>query len=212
MSALREMIVGNINSFKQTPAMVQVIENLSDRDEKLIVLNNSSLLREKVTTTKSPKYLCFSAKEGPITSSDCFVVTGTQQNSDFKVIDKTDNKIKSTVSLDSALEVELQQLGDLVYVLIGKIEDTVVVEAAIEDEDYSRVVLNPSISNQADVGDGYSWFDLWMTKMTRGIELNRFSEAQGRRQKEWRKSRPQSQGLSRISASANSQSWSFLGE
>jgi hypothetical protein len=146
------MIVANINSFVGESDLADKISKLPETKKKLVILNNSFLFRDKTKTIKSEKYLCFTAKTEPVTVTDCFVIMGPQLKSDYQFWDSDDDRIKGRTPLSAAVEKELSQLGKLVFVLIGKVDENVTVEVSIDQPPFVRIVLNPAITNDAAIG------------------------------------------------------------
>lgn len=112
----------------------------------LILLNNSFIFRQKLKTTKSPQYLAI-----PTTSADALdladvkVAQGRVINADFKFIPAAVAKYTLSVEpLASAIDQQVKQLGEVVFVLIGEVLNTVKMSEPIGHSLFDVVELDPS--------------------------------------------------------------------
>lgn len=109
----------------------------------LILINNSFFFREKIKTNKSEKYLAFKVNKTNkrFDTSKCFVVQGVKKLSTFKFIDKDDIRI-TTETISRVISSELNNLGELVFTLIGEIQDIHTFSQEIETTDIKKITLN----------------------------------------------------------------------
>jgi hypothetical protein len=138
-------ILRNINMFIGSSGLKETLDGVKKLDTKLVVPNNSFFFREKtyIKTNKSDKYLAFLYRGMPVQVEDCIVIKGVNLNSDYQILNRGDLKITEQESLIDAVNIEIDKLGSLVFVLLGEIDDSVVVKADINHKLLRRVVLNP---------------------------------------------------------------------
>lgn len=119
-------------------------ENVTPNDK--VVLNNSFIYRE-VLTKKSPKYL---AIDFDATSSikDVWILEGIEKNdSDFKKFPSQliASRGYTLKPLHDEVSQEVSNLGKLLFVLIGKIDDSLVFEESLSGvSSIKKIVLDPN--------------------------------------------------------------------
>jgi len=118
-----------------------------------VVFNNSFIFRENIKTVKSTKYLgCKISTTKTIDFTQCYAIEGFSLNVPYKIITDTSSLTKSTII--QAIRKELQELGELVFVLIGDIIDDVQISETIASTDIKSITLNPTQNDLIDfVGD-----------------------------------------------------------
>lgn len=131
-------------------------ENVVAGKNNYVVLNNSFMFREDIKTTKSKKYIgCKISDTKIIDTKKIFILEGLSMNSNFK-IQIVDSKIKVT-DIDAEIKTEISNLGDIVFILIGEIEDTIVLFEEIQTADIKKLWLRPSQVSQFEIiGDEVS--------------------------------------------------------
>jgi hypothetical protein len=108
----------------------------------VLFVNNSFVFRD-VKTNKADAYLALTVNEaGP--DAEPSVAAGVRFNSDFKRMAGSSSNLPTRIPIAAAVEVQLTQLGHLVFLLIGEIHDTEIVEADIDHADYSAAVWDPA--------------------------------------------------------------------
>ena len=117
-------------------------ENVVAGRDNYVVLNNSFMFREDIKTNKNSKYLgCKINDNKQIDKRKVFVLEGLSLNKNFK-IQSIDNNI--TVSdIDLEIRSEISNLGDIIFILIGEIEDTIEVCEEIQMTDIKKLWLRP---------------------------------------------------------------------
>ncbi|MGC1229592.1 MAG: hypothetical protein WA613_13405 [Candidatus Acidiferrales bacterium] len=120
----------------------------------LVVVNNSFIFRSKVTTNKNRQFLACEVEKGDEFALEPVVAEGIRLNVDLKRIPSKSKKRPACESLDKAVERELKQLGQLVFLLAGSVEDTVRIEEPIEDAVFISVVLDPRLKSEVQIEDG----------------------------------------------------------
>lgn len=146
MATVEQTVRRSVNDFISQAGISSQDEALAFKPKDLLLINNSFVFREKKTikTTKSEKYVCVHVTGGGNFSRSPRVATGISINSDFRRIPAKDSNNLNLVALKDALKSELDRLGNLVFILIGHIDDTVVNRHVIQNSDYSELVWDPS--------------------------------------------------------------------
>lgn len=124
-SGVQSLIETGINAITKATAFSDWISAEAAKGEGLIAINNSFIYRDLVETTKNEQYLCVSLKDGKVLSDSITVAKPSSFNPDFKLFKSSSKALPETQTLESALEAELTGLGQLVFVLIGEIEDVI---------------------------------------------------------------------------------------
>lgn len=120
-------------------------ERLSEEGAKpgyWVVFNNSFLFREDLKTKKSELYLATIVRgDGSVSSEDLFVVERAQgaQINDVRVMPPGDR----FDPLRLALARQIESLGKLVFLLIGKVEQDVQVSQEMTCGPFTRLTLDP---------------------------------------------------------------------
>ena len=85
----------------------------------LLIIGNSFLYREGVKTNKNSKYLGFH-RFPPYNIDDIVVATGLTTTNDWKFISKKMKNYPVLDTIQNQINLELDNLGKLVYILIGQ--------------------------------------------------------------------------------------------
>jgi hypothetical protein len=146
MSKLAKTVRRSVRDFISRAGISQQDEVMLYKPRDLLLINNSFVFREKQTikTTKSEQYICVHVTSGINFSRSPQVSTGITINSDFRRIPESDTSKLNLVALDDALKSQLDSLGNLVFILIGHIDNTVANRHVIQNSGYSELVWDPS--------------------------------------------------------------------
>lgn len=119
------LIEKGVNAITKATAFSDWTSAEAAKSEGLIAINNSFIYRDLVETTKSEQYLCVSLKDDKVLPDSISVAKPQSFNPDFKLFKSASKVMPETQPLDTALQGELASLGQLVFVLIGEIEDVI---------------------------------------------------------------------------------------
>jgi hypothetical protein len=131
------------NSFK---SWLNEKDELNEKD--IIVVNNSFIFRGEVQTNKSNSYLGFKLNNEKLISG-YYVIHGIKKNDvDFKVFsEQTVVKNKLAVNkLEDLIPEQLNELGKLVFVLLGKIDDKQIFSEEVNSDYFTSIELDPSVN------------------------------------------------------------------
>jgi hypothetical protein len=122
--------------------------------EGLILLNNSSIFRQKLKTVKSSLYLGIPVRTASeIGVSNVVVVRGITFNTAFKFVELRGIKKLQTDEIQTAIDKELGRLGSIVMVLIGEVLDNVITKAPIGHSLFSEIELDPMSTTALTIND-----------------------------------------------------------
>jgi hypothetical protein len=139
---------------------------ISWEEGDLLLLNNSFVFRD-VKTTKAVGYLAYVVDNGGAFGGLC-VAAPARFNSDFKRIPKKGAGGLTLTPIEQAVREQHSNLGNLVYVLIGEVDDSVVQAVPLGVDPFETVTWDPKLQTTCKV-DGPSIFvretfdedDLW---------------------------------------------------
>lgn len=140
-------IFKNISEYFDKSELGKTYVKLSPTNGKLVVINNSFFFREKtyIKTNKNNNYLALKpSDDGRLGIDNCLVVEGVQLNKNYQVVNDDDARIKDIRPLGQAVESELNLLGDLVFILLGEVDDSVAISADIDHSKIHKVILDPT--------------------------------------------------------------------
>ena len=112
--------------------------------------------------------MAFSPRKLPIEENDCFIVTGPSLKNDYIEINSTDKKIVSRESLEDAINNELNDLGEIIFVLMGEVDKNITISKRISHGLINKITFSPMegdavtivgkeiILNSLD-NEGYNW-------------------------------------------------------
>jgi len=112
--------------------------------DDLIAFNNSFVFRDTVRTKKHTEYLALvRSASGKLPMSSLLVVSPPSFNVDFKHFSrKSSNVGRRTV--DEAIREQLARCGELVFVLVGRIDDTVGLEMEFPEKPFRALRFDPT--------------------------------------------------------------------
>jgi hypothetical protein len=146
---INDEIQNTLKVLRELPSVKTWLEqsNLSAGD--LIVINNSFVYRQKLKTVKNEKYLALHVSDEGRISDEPVIVTGITLKSDIKLVKEV---ISLNVSpIDEAIATELPRLGRLVFILIGKIKDNVLISEDLNQSAFEHVQLDPMHENLVEI-------------------------------------------------------------
>lgn len=105
--------------------------------DDIVIINNTFLHRE-ISTKKDYKYLAFSVNEkGDFDKQVKIAIPGSRINKDIKKFSKSENI--RVISIDDSVSQELSELGSLVFVLIGELDESLVPETEISSAEFKSI-------------------------------------------------------------------------
>lgn len=151
---IKTQIVSELTAISTESTFVNWLagETIPSGQNCFVIFNNSFLFRGSTKTNKSKKYLaCKISSTKTINFSQCYVINGLSLNVPYKII--IDSSTISKATIIQEIRDELQELGELVFVLIGEIIDDVQITEPISSNDIKEIILNPTQSDSVDFDD-----------------------------------------------------------
>jgi len=125
-------------------------QTLSPRNH--VVVNNSFVFRD-VKTVKSEKYLALTVNENNQIDIKPSIAKGLCFNLDFKHYTSKSINLLLT-DLDTEVEQEMAQLGYLLFILIGHIEDRTILNVPLGNKAFQSVSWDPTLVEPVHIDDG----------------------------------------------------------
>jgi hypothetical protein len=143
------VIVDSIGRLVHHPAFTSWLASGRAQPGDVILVNNSFVFRD-VKTTKADAFLSLTVRDPP-GEPEIGVASGISFNTDFKRLAGTSTNLPASLPLSEAIEPELLQLGHLVFLLIGAVEDTEIITSKLNHEAFQRIVWDPTMPETARV-------------------------------------------------------------
>jgi hypothetical protein len=154
MDEIVKLILGQINGFLEATGLNVPDTRHKKPGDKLLLINNSFPFRdESIKTKKSSMYLALPAELTSVGENDVFVIEGKTTTIDYTYISKEDQGIKAKYQLRDAVAQQLETLGNLVFILISEIDDSLSFEEPVAHQIISKIILDPRLSNPMIVTD-----------------------------------------------------------
>lgn len=133
----------SVRRLLEDPAFVAWLKTATPSSGDIVLINNSFVFRDDVKTKKAEEFLALTiGEDGP--DSEIAVARGARFNVDFKRFASSSTNLPTASSLSSNIEPQLEQLGHLVFLLIGEIDDTEIVEAPLNHNAFTSVMWDPN--------------------------------------------------------------------
>lgn len=139
---IEEIIKDSMRRLCERPEFVSWRTEEAPGTGDILLINNSFVFRD-VRTNKAAEYLCLLVEDPP-TESAIGVTVGLTINLDFKRVDAASTNPPQLTPLQAAIEPQINELGHLVFLLIGEVQDTEVIEAGLNHVAFDGVVWNPA--------------------------------------------------------------------
>jgi hypothetical protein len=151
MEKIIEKIKYNIVEIQQLPSFTKWFNSQKTTGNDIIIFNNSFVHREESRTNKNLKYLSYSiSKSNQI--DKIFVYSVNRILNDFKIFSK--EKISDDLSnIENVLNDELKNIGELVFILLGTIDEDVNFTNQINTNFLKTITYNPKFSSNLIDGD-----------------------------------------------------------
>lgn len=121
-----DQVVESVGSLVSSRPFRRWLSGESALDDDLVLLNNSFVEREGLSSKKNPQFLCFQhADLGQLSASTLRICRPGNFNLPFKRFSERSSNLPATVSLSKAVEDNLATVGSLVFLLVGRLDETV---------------------------------------------------------------------------------------
>jgi len=173
------VVVTKTTSFKEW----LVNETISPAGNQFIAVNNSFIFRENIKTVKSEKYIAFDiSRTKSFDTQKIYIVEGISFNTHFKLYTLTVNHKKT--KLEDAIKDELKEIGEVLYTIVGDIQDVNDISEPLSNTHFKKITLSPTLATDFQVvGDeilikDYSDRELIWTKIDAHCKANSFDIAE----------------------------------
>lgn len=153
--ALKTKIISEITDVTKTTSFKDWLnaEPLSTAGNQFVAINNSFIFRESIKTVKSAKYIAFDiSPTKTFDTKKIFIVEGIGFNSHFKLYTLTANHKKT--KLEDAIKDELKEIGEVIYTIVGDIQDVNDISEPLSNTHFKKITLIPTLATDFQiVGD-----------------------------------------------------------
>jgi len=115
----------------------------------VVVINNSFVFRD-VATTKSERYLAVEVQSDG-SFAEPFVCEPPSFNSEFKKFSAKSANLRARSPLADAIQGETAELGELIFILIGELQDIEVLSEEISTDLFDTVEWHPTLPDVLSV-------------------------------------------------------------
>jgi len=126
IETVEKVIVDGLKDTAKTKAFKDWLASQQIQDDDIILINNSFIYRTKrlIKTNKNNQFIGVKIKNKKLDFENTIVATPSDFNGDFKVFKSKQANPVSFESLNKAIRWEVSHLGQLVFFLIGEINET----------------------------------------------------------------------------------------
>ncbi len=149
MSPCEDFIIESVWRLTESPAFTTWLSSESANAGDLILINNSFVFRD-VKTTKADAFLSFRMSDDG-TDPDIVVSRGVRFNVDFKRMAASSQNLPPSQALTEAIQSQIRELGHLVFLLIGEVDDTEWIATEIGHAAFNEVVWDPTMADDCRV-------------------------------------------------------------
>lgn len=144
--ALKKQVILEVTTITETSSFKAWLDEqvIPSHGNQFIIINNSFIFRQSIKTIKSEKYLAFdisTSKE--FDTKKCFIIEGVNINSTFKLYTFTSN-LKKT-KLEDAIKDEIKEIGEVIYTLVGEIQDINDLSESLNNVHFKKITLKPTL-------------------------------------------------------------------
>ena len=150
MKSVIEAISKSAANLLKHPSCAAWFKSQALTENDFVLVNNSFVYRD-VNTVKSDKYLAFRISSNGAPVKEPQIATWSRINVDFKLIKGKSGNLPNPLSLESAVANETNMLGPLVFILIGQVEDNIILEQVLNHSSFDAVLWDPSLTEIARI-------------------------------------------------------------
>jgi hypothetical protein len=152
---LATQIISEVTSVTKTTSFKDWLANetVSPTTNQFVAINNSFIFRENIKTVKSEKFIAFDiSSTKTFDTKKIYIVEGIGFNSHFKLYTLTANHLKTT--LEDAIKTELKEIGEVIYTIVGDIQDINDITEPLSNTHFKKITLRPTLASEFQiVGD-----------------------------------------------------------
>lgn len=148
-------IISEVSKVTKTTSFTDWLANetVSPTATQFVAINNSFIFRDSIKTVKNEKFLAFDiSSTKTFDTKKIYIVEGIGFNSHFKLYTLTPHHVKTT--LENAVKNELKEIGEVIYTIVGDIQDINDVSEPLSNTHFKKITLRPTLTTSFQiVGD-----------------------------------------------------------
>lgn len=153
MDNINDQIQSSVRKVVTSPAFNDWLNGQSLAEDDILIINNSFIYRDAVDTIKSDHYLAMQVDEKGNPALPPYVIEWSRVNSDFKHISSKSHNFPELINIEEAIKNEVSNIGELPFVLIGSIDDTIVLKTRLQHSVFNEVIWDPSLEEDLSIDD-----------------------------------------------------------
>ena len=161
----------NMGKLQKHSAFVEWIRKQSPEKGDVVLINNSFVFRDEVKTNKSNLFVALKFADDRYLDGQIYIAQSPKiQNADFRLVKNREKDGVKLSSLKKSIPKQMQSLGNLVFILIGEIDDSIIIEAPLEHGRFRKLAWNSKLElpaaidgNTIVVKDTYDEELIWLT-------------------------------------------------
>jgi hypothetical protein len=138
-----QQIAGSFKALVGHPAFAAWSGGQSMKVGDLIVVNNSFLFRQNVKTNKSKFFPALELGAGVKPAGLPDIVVWQGMNSDHQVVAKQSSNFPHLMAIPDAVEEQLAAFGRLAFILVGQVQDDIVIQEPVNHSLVTTLELQP---------------------------------------------------------------------
>lgn len=147
VNTIKSKVIAEIESVVKNKAFTDWLndESIPATGSWFVAINNSFLFRENIGTTKSEKYIAFDiSSDKKYKPKKAYIIEGINFNAHYKALpQKPTYKI---TSLEDAIKIELNEIGEVIYTIVGDIQDINEISHTLNNTTFKKITLSPTLT------------------------------------------------------------------
>ncbi len=149
MSTCETLVIYSVRRLMESSAFTAWLNSESVNSGDLILINNSFVFRD-VKTTKADAFLSYRVGDDG-GAPEIVISRGVRFNVDFKRMAASSQNLPASEGLAEAMQSQMSELGHLVFLLIGEIDDTERIATEIGHAAFNEIVWDPTATESCRV-------------------------------------------------------------
>jgi len=142
MATLKSMIYESIEKVKSHPSFTEWCKSQKLGEEDFVAINNSFVFRN-VDTTKAESYIVIKQGKEKLQKEPSIAYNLNLKN-DFSFFSSKHKSLPALKPIEEAIEEQISRLGQVVFLLVGNIEDNIVLEDNFAKVGFKTITWNPA--------------------------------------------------------------------
>lgn len=149
---LKTQIISEVTTVTRTTSFKNWLANqtISPTVNQFVAINNSFIFRKNIKTVKSGKYIAFDiSNTKKFDPKKIYIIEGIGFISHFKLFTPTPNHAKT--SLLDAIKSELKEIGEVIYTIVGDIQDINDISEPLTNTHFKKITLSPTLAKDFQI-------------------------------------------------------------